>query len=137
MRLEFGFEKFPFDLWLECQNLPVGQRSPGDNPAGDGISNLLKFAFELDPNRYVGDVPGLRYEIFPNDLVMTFQPTFRARALHGVDWLDLTPEMSTDALNWIPVENVQFSNGLFRLRISRRNGQRQAFFQLRTALREW
>jgi hypothetical protein len=36
----------PFDAW--AAGLPAGQDGPDDTPQGDGVSNLLKFASNLD-----------------------------------------------------------------------------------------
>ena len=42
-----------FEVWMGNlpaeEKPPVGQRGPDDSPAGDGVSNLLKFAFGLSP----------------------------------------------------------------------------------------
>lgn len=38
-----------FSDW--AQFLPTGQRGYGDNPAKDGVNNLLKYAFNMNPNQ--------------------------------------------------------------------------------------
>ena len=36
--------------WAHLEGLPPGLDGPEDNPAGDGVPNLLKFVLALDPN---------------------------------------------------------------------------------------
>jgi len=49
---------YPPDLgfadWLQFHGLTGVAAQPGATPAGDGISNLLKYAFNLDPKQHVG-----------------------------------------------------------------------------------
>ena len=40
-----------FTHWAYLNALPPGLDGPNDNPAGDGIPNLLKFVLALDPNQ--------------------------------------------------------------------------------------
>lgn len=42
-------EPVSFEAWSALAILPADQRGPLDNPSGDGLSNLLKFALDLDP----------------------------------------------------------------------------------------
>lgn len=61
-----------FATWPALASLPENQRGPLDNPTGDGLSNLLKFALGLDPavsgtaGKTVGtaDVDGVIYPTF-------------------------------------------------------------------------
>lgn len=43
----------PFEAWINnlppAEKPPVGQRGPDDQPAGDGMSNLLKYTLDLKP----------------------------------------------------------------------------------------
>jgi len=39
-----------FTQWINSYDLPEDQRGQNDNPAGDGISNLAKYALGLDPD---------------------------------------------------------------------------------------
>jgi len=39
-----------FDSWLQGTTLAGGDAEPEATPFGDGVSNLLKYAFNLDPN---------------------------------------------------------------------------------------
>lgn len=39
----------PFKIWSDAAGLPAGQNGPGDSPQGDGVSNLEKFAFNMNP----------------------------------------------------------------------------------------
>jgi hypothetical protein len=44
-----------YDSWAASGGLPAGEQGAAATPSGDGISNLLKYAFNLDPNEsYVG-----------------------------------------------------------------------------------
>lgn len=38
-----------YDAWIDSFGLPAGETGLSDNPSGDELSNLLKFAFNLDP----------------------------------------------------------------------------------------
>lgn len=40
-----------FDAWTGAAGLPEGQSGPDQTPQDDGVANLLKFAFNLDPTR--------------------------------------------------------------------------------------
>ncbi len=40
-----------FNLWADAANLSGSAASANASPAGDGVSNLLKYAFNLDPSR--------------------------------------------------------------------------------------
>ncbi|MEI7955373.1 MAG: choice-of-anchor D domain-containing protein, partial [Verrucomicrobiota bacterium] len=40
-----------FQGWTNAAGLPVGQAGPEQMPQGDGVPNLLKFAFNLDPTK--------------------------------------------------------------------------------------
>ena len=41
----------PFRTWMEnFPSVPLGLRAPGDDPDGDGVTNLAEFAFKGDPS---------------------------------------------------------------------------------------
>ncbi|MCX6873864.1 MAG: choice-of-anchor D domain-containing protein, partial [Verrucomicrobia bacterium] len=40
-----------FQEWASASGLPTEQTDPGQAPQGDGVPNLLKFAFNLDPTQ--------------------------------------------------------------------------------------
>ncbi len=40
-----------FQGWTSAAGLPAGQAGPEQIPQGDGVANLLKFAFNLDPTK--------------------------------------------------------------------------------------
>jgi hypothetical protein len=40
---------FPYQDWLSDLNVPVGEQGYADDPSGDGIQNLLKYAIGLSP----------------------------------------------------------------------------------------
>lgn len=52
-------EGMNFTTWMEGyeNEIPVSERGPLDNPSGDGIPNLLKFAFNLPPTGRVAGSP--------------------------------------------------------------------------------
>lgn len=39
----------PFETWASASGLPVGQRGASQTPQNDGVTNLEKFAFNLNP----------------------------------------------------------------------------------------
>ena len=51
--LEVVVDPESFQNWMDnldpADQPPLGQRGPGDTPAGDGVANLLKYAFGLLP----------------------------------------------------------------------------------------
>lgn len=56
---------YPLDYWRSLQALPADGSQDLANPSGDGIANLLKYAFNLAPNP--GDLANANYKILaPN-----------------------------------------------------------------------
>ncbi|MCX6877320.1 MAG: DUF3570 domain-containing protein [Verrucomicrobia bacterium] len=41
----------PFEVWMTANGVPPGQTGPQQMPQHDGVPNLLKFAFNLDPTK--------------------------------------------------------------------------------------
>lgn len=41
----------PFDAWMAAAGVPPLQAGPDQSPHGDGVTNLQKFAFNLDPTK--------------------------------------------------------------------------------------
>jgi len=79
---------------------PEGQRGPLDEPAGDGMSNLLKYALGLKPLiAYAHEGPRLAY--VSEDIVAL--EVIRARTSTAV----IIPEGSTDLKTWNVVEFVE------------------------------
>ncbi|MCC5841825.1 MAG: S8 family serine peptidase [Opitutales bacterium] len=69
-----------FASWIAdaTRNVPPGQRGLTDNPSGDGLPNLLKFAFNLDPMRHTADLaPVLGEQMIGSDRHLTL--TYRQR----------------------------------------------------------
>ncbi len=75
-----------FAAWPALQSLPEDKRGPYDNPTGDGVGNIIKFALGLDPAVPVGsvktkgevEVEGEKYltvqftrRIDPGDVILT------------------------------------------------------------------
>ena len=61
-----------FDVWMALlpdeEKPPEGQRGPLDEPAGDGVNNLLKYALGLKPLiPYAHEGPRLAY--FSGDIL--------------------------------------------------------------------
>ena len=81
---------------IDPANGPLG------DPEGDGVSNLLEFAFALDPNGF--DSEGLPSAVHSTDLLFGF-PTidlsYQRRA--GLAGLNYVPRTSSDLKNWSPV----------------------------------
>lgn len=72
------------------------------NPAKDGVSNLMKFAFDLDPHKNgvpglptVGTVLGYNYETEQNDIPLVAL-TYRYPSTYSPDNITYLPEVSGD-----------------------------------------
>jgi len=89
-----------FAAWMaslpEAEKPPVNQRGPLDAPAGDGMSNLLKYALGLKPlTPYTND--GLRLaDVSGNPLALE---VIRAKNTTAI----IIPEGSMGLTNWAPV----------------------------------
>ncbi len=109
-----GFQTFggvPFMAW---QTLKFGPDAGNPaiagvmaDPANDGICNLLKYAFHLDPSvSGIGGLPVLGNE--PGELSLLFTKVLSATDLQYI------PEWSTDLVNWFPTgitQEVMSDNG--------------------------
>jgi hypothetical protein len=90
-----------FTAWMallpEEERPPEGQRDPFDQPAGDGMSNLLKYALGLKPlTAYTNEGPRLAYV---SDTMLALEVT-RARSTTAI----IIPEGSMELNSWDPVE---------------------------------
>lgn len=80
-----------FDAWAASFGLdPAGDGGPTANPTGDGVSNLLKYAFGMDPNQ-----AGLRAEL-PESQVAEGGLTLTYTRLKNADDLSYRVDASTD-----------------------------------------
>ena len=65
-----GIAPYSFATWLEDESVPAGERGENDDPAGDGIANLLKYACGIPAMQYTSSaalldiVPGATPEVF-------------------------------------------------------------------------
>jgi hypothetical protein len=90
-----------FAAWIALlpdeERPPVGQRGPLDTPAGDGMSNLLKYALGLKPlTPYANDGLRLAY-VSGNTLALEVTRAKRTTAV-------IIPEGSMGLTSWAPVE---------------------------------
>jgi lysophospholipase L1-like esterase len=87
----------PYFDWLAANNLP-NQPMEGDSD-GDGASNLLEYAFDLDPNDPNEHLPELAAVSTPSGAQFQWPALAPDRARH----LILTPLSSTNLIDWNPV----------------------------------
>jgi hypothetical protein len=100
-----------FDLWAE--DLPEGKRGPGDDADGDGVNNLLEYAFRSSSTDSSSKPPlvsgriessGSSYEVLVPYLSQLAEGTLQSSADmvtwqdHPVQWLDSKPV--TGAHTW-------------------------------------
>lgn len=101
----------PLSDWYAANGLTGADATPEANPAGDGISNLLKYAFNMDPNTlYSGEArhlsPGSGQSGLPS---ITGIETPGGRKLR-IEFLRrrndasiiYQPRFSTDLQGWVP-----------------------------------
>ena len=93
-----------FAAWMaslpDVEKPPIGQRGPLDTPAGDGLSNLLKYALGLKPLTPYAD-EGLKLAYVSGDL-LALEVT-RAKTSTAV----IIPEGSMGLATWQPVAYVE------------------------------
>lgn len=97
-----------FESWVTSQGLSGNNALPSSNPARDGVSNLLKFAFNLDPTR--ADLRVLKsatgtaglplFSLERSGSLHTFRVEFLRRK--AID-LQYTPMITTDLRNFAPM----------------------------------
>lgn len=88
----------PFEEWLAQFELPAGQRGPGDDPDGDGITNLMEYALEggdpAAPDTSILSAPALVTDGGESYLAL-------AVTLNGSgQGLDFIIEVSADLVTW-------------------------------------
>lgn len=87
-----------FASWAETSIADEEAREPEDNPAGDGISNLLKYALGLDPAS-VASPSALPVRQVEDDGGTEYLTLTAARNPDATDVI-LTVEVSSDLVNW-------------------------------------
>ena len=96
-----------FNEWAVMWNLPGGQNGMANDPNGDGIPNLLAYAFALNPiTNAPGAVSGMpTVSKNGNSLVCTYR---KSKLATGITW---TPQVSTELSGWSPggITNVKVS----------------------------
>ena len=130
-----------FADWAAGFELPTGQDGPGDNPAGDGIVNVLKFALGLNPNEPARG--GLPFEQIQNIggqlyLTLTFdRPLNVSGVTYHVDassdlaaWPDAAVELPNPTTNGDGTERVTFRD------VEPLEGLERRFLRMRVELDE-
>jgi hypothetical protein len=93
-----------FAQWIAMSGAPVGQRGALDTPAGDGVSNLIKFALGVSPLDGAGasaPTPEL-YTVTGQSVSLAL---IFARNPHARD-VGLALEVSNDLVGWTEVESA-------------------------------
>jgi hypothetical protein len=108
-----------FSVWAsnKLAALPAGQQGPNANPAHDGVSNLMKYALNMDPT--VNSVQGLPVSSLATSggkQYLTISFTQR----EDVSDLAYTVQISSDLVNWYSgasyttsVSSTPMGNGIF------------------------
>lgn len=100
-----------FDGWAQTAGLAGVDALPSASPMGDGVNNLQKYAFNLDPDRSdrhqlpaeggVSGLPGVSL------LEESDPPEFELRFVRRRDsGLVYTPQISTDLVRFVPMAGV-------------------------------
>ena len=108
-----------FGVWLDGYGVPETLRSHGDDASGDGIPNLLKYAFGLDPtvNSRAG-LPVVTVEEFAGERYLFLTVVKNPEAFD----LEYRIECSGDGLRWVDdpkaVVVVEETESLLRARLA-------------------
>ena len=83
MRLRFELQPadaLTFAEWADAYSLTAGQDGPADSPAGDGISNLEKYAFGLIPEQSYnpGSLFSMRIDAASGRIILRYEQSKRA-----------------------------------------------------------
>ncbi|MDD4443284.1 MAG: hypothetical protein PHX41_15415, partial [Kiritimatiellae bacterium] len=83
MRLRFELQPadaLTFAEWADAYSLTAGQDGPADSPAGDGISNLEKYAFGLIPEQPYnpGSLFSMRIDAASGRIILRYEQSKRA-----------------------------------------------------------
>lgn len=94
-----------FEGWAITHNLPTGQSGPLDTPAGDGVANVLKYAFGIDPLVYTNpaDLPQQGTIEAGGETYMTLT-YIRSTTITGVSFV---LEGSGDFKTWETITNAE------------------------------
>jgi len=94
----------PFADWIAASDAPADQRGELDTPAGDGVSNLMKYALGVPPMEDAGlALPSLSLVDEPD------KPTALALVFAknpDADGIRYTLEISTDLVSWAGVDTT-------------------------------
>ena len=98
-----------YESWLAEHGLGEGEGGLDSNPAGDGISNLMKYALGLNPKVQASIEPELKTVLEPEGEYMTLSYPRDPAATE----VDFVMESSVDAQTWSeePAENLFLQEG--------------------------
>lgn len=130
-----------FAQWLQSYGLTGVAAQPGAAPAGDGISNLLKYAFNLDPNRHEGigrpldeyrGLPFIERSVAGDYLQLIY---YRDPSKTNIQVIPVWRSKLQDSLGWNEVSDCELlgtQDGIerWRARIPMLGGQQQGFIRL-------
>jgi hypothetical protein len=130
-----------FTEWSQSYGLTGVAGQPGAAPAGDGISNLLKYAFNLDPNKHEGigqrpdeyrGLPFIERSAAGDYLHLIY---FRDPSKSSIRVIPVWRSKLQDSLGWSEVSDRELlgtQNGIerWRARIPMSGGQQQGFIRL-------
>ena len=130
-----------FAQWLQSYGLTGVAAQPEAAPAGDGISNLLKYAFNLDPNRHEGigrpldeyrGLPFIERSAAGDYLQLIY---YRDPSKTDIQVIPVWRSKLQDSLGWNEVSERELlgtQDGIerWRARIPMSGGQRQGFIRL-------
>lgn len=93
-----------FEGWVTLHSLPAGESGPLDNPAGDGIANLLKYAMGIDPWTYTNGA-GLttQTEVIVGDDSYMALVFARSTTATGIEFI---LQGSDDLVNWVDLSST-------------------------------
>ena len=117
-------ELLTYDQWRQGFDFPDGLDGPRDDASGDGVSNLEKFAFGLDPlEKSRAGLPSLVSEQIDNERALVFTVPRNPDAT-GIGQFVQT---STDLLDWSVdseyIEVIEDTSEILRVRILGADGQ--------------
>ncbi|MDA3798060.1 MAG: hypothetical protein PF692_03160 [Kiritimatiellae bacterium] len=129
----YAITKMVYNDWIATNSVPIGEQAWDDDPAGDGIENIWKYAMELDPLTFSAWSNVFEYAI--NNYDEEFYITFDKAKVADVT---ITPEWKSSLLDseWMPTNMVSqlleadstsekwrfgipfYTNGFIRLKVS-------------------
>lgn len=111
-----------FDQWAEDQGVDGG---PDDDSDNDGVSNLIEYAFSMDPSDSNAGATGATVEDLDGEIIVR-----RGYNAEAEDVL-ITAECSEDMLTWEPLP-VTFSDGVAQVNLHT-NGLSSCFMRWNVA----